>query len=99
MVGEGIHICVACPKHQFLNTFYSNMPLYIPDTILPIQKKKSFKMNYVDFYFLQRLIFHFPLLGRPRALVTISPPGQSSEGAVKNDTLICTSLSINLSWF
>lgn len=40
--GEGIHICVACPKRIFLYTFYSNMPFYIPDKILPIQKKKIF---------------------------------------------------------
>lgn len=41
--GEGMHICVACPKHMFVKAFYGNMPLCIPDTALPIQKKKKTK--------------------------------------------------------
>lgn len=38
---KGMHICVACPKCMVVKAFYSNKPLYIPDTVLPIQKKKK----------------------------------------------------------
>lgn len=39
--GEGMHICVACPKHMFVKAICSNMPLHIPDTALPTHEKKT----------------------------------------------------------
>lgn len=93
--GESKHICISCPKYMFTEGFYSNMSLYNTDTALPIQKKN----NILKLIMSQTLIFHFPLLGRPSALVTMSPPGQGSEGSVKNGMLIHTSLGINLSQF
>lgn len=71
------------------------MPLCISDAAHKILGKKN-KVNYLDFYFFAEASFHFPLLGRPGALVMMSPPGHGSEGDIKNDMLILISLDINL---